>query len=183
MQTTRSNRTCRLAMSFMVGLLFIGGPFAHAQMIRLQLTIPSGTDVGLVPIDPRVINPPRNNSDDKSNNKTSTPPNLTTLGTAGTAEADSILRAYTRWVELRSRENNELLIQVRFENDSIVYPVFVLNNGTSDFNAALRKTAPTNFRHYNKYVTMRDMPAKTYHFTAWLGLPLIVKSLLTIEYT
>jgi hypothetical protein len=166
-------------MSFMVGLLFIGGPFAHAQMIRLQLTIPSGTDVGLVPIDPRVINPPRFNSD----SKTSTLTNLTTLGTAGTAEADSILRAYTRWVELRSRENNELLIQVRFENDSIVYPVFVLNNGTSNFNAAMRKSAPTNFRHYYKYVTMRDMPPKTYHFTAWLGLPLIVKSLLTIEYT
>lgn len=179
MQTTRSNRPCRLAMSFMVGLLFIGGPIAHAQMIRLQLTIPSGTDVGLVPIDPRVINPPRFNSD----SKTSTLTNLTTLGTAGTAEADSILRAYTRWVELRSRENNELLIQVRFENDSIVYPVFVLNNGTSNFNAAMRKSAPTNFRHYYKYVTMRDMPAKTYHFTAWLGLPLIVKSLLTIEYT
>jgi hypothetical protein len=163
----------------MAGVLIIGGPVAHAQMIRLQLTIPSGTDVGLVPIDPRVINPPRFNSD----SKTSTLTNLTTLGTAGTAEADSILRAYTRWVELRSRENNELLIQVRFENDSIVYPVFVLNNGTSNFNAALRKTAPTNFRHYNEYVTMRDMPAKTYHFTAWLGLPLIVKSLLTIEYT
>jgi hypothetical protein len=179
MQTTRSNRPCRLAMSFMVGLLFSGGPFAHAQMIRLQLTIPSGTDVGLVPIDPRVINPPRNSAD----GKTSTLPNFKTLGTVGTEEADSILRAYTRWVELRSRENNELLIQVRFENDSIVYPVFVLNNGTSNFNAALRKTAPTNFRHYNKYVTMRDMPAKTYHFTAWLGLPLIVKSLLTIEYT
>ena len=179
MQTTLSNRPCRLAMSFMIGLLFIGGPFAHAQMIRLQLTIPSGTDVGLVPIDPRVINPPRNSAD----GKTSTLPNFKTLGTVGTEEADSILRAYTRWVELRSRENNELLIQVRFENDSIVYPVFVLNNGTSNFNAALRKTAPTNFRHYNKYVTMRDMPAKTYHFTAWLGLPLIVKSLLTIEYT
>ena len=179
MQTIHSNRPCRLAMSFMVGLLFIGGPFAHAQMIRLQLTIPSGTDVGLVPIDPRVINPPRNSDD----GKTSTLPNFKTLGTVGTEEADSILRAYTRWVELRSRENNELLIQVRFENDSIVYPVFVLNNGTSNFNAALRKTAPTNFRHYNKYVTMRDMPAKTYHFTAWLGLPLIVKSLLTIEYT
>jgi hypothetical protein len=166
-------------MSFMVGLLFIGGPFAHAQMIRLQLTIPSGTDVGLVPIDPRVINPPRNSAD----GKTSTLPNFKTLGTVGTEEADSILRAYTRWVELRSRENNELLIQVRFENDSIVYPVFVLNNGTSNFNAALRKTAPTNFRHYNKYVTMRDMPAKTYHFTAWLGVPILVKSFLTIEYT
>ena len=166
-------------MMFMVGVFLIGGPVAHAQMIRLQLTIPSGTDVGLVPIDPRVINPPRFNSD----SKTSTLTNLTTLGTAGTAEADSILRAHTRWVELRSRENNELLIQVRFENDSIVYPVFVLNNGTSNFNAALRKTAPTNFRHYNEYVTMRDMPAKTYHFTAWLGVPILVKSFLTIEYT
>lgn len=166
-------------MNFMVVLLFFGVQVAHAQMIRMQLTIPSGIDVGLVPLDPRIINPPRNSTDEK----TSTVPNFKALGTAGTEEADSILRTYTRWVELRSRENNELLIQVRFENDGIVYPVFVLNNGTSNFNAALRKTAPTNFRHYNKYVTMRDMPAKTYHFTAWLGLPLIVKSLLTIEYT
>ncbi|MFZ4631509.1 MAG: hypothetical protein ACOYNE_07675, partial [Bacteroidia bacterium] len=49
----------------MAGILIIGGPVAHAQMIRLQLTIPSGTDVGLVPIDPRVINPPRNPADGK----------------------------------------------------------------------------------------------------------------------
>ena len=179
MQTIHSNRPCRLAMSFMVVLLLIGGPVAHAQMIRLQLTIPSGTDVGMVPIDPRVINPPQKASDGKHMSLE----NSRTLGAAGTAEADSILRSVTQWVELRSRENNELLVQVRFENDSLVFPVFVLNNGTSDFNAASRKSAPTNFHHFNKYVTMRDMPAKTYHFTAWLGVPILVKSFLTIEYT
>ena len=179
MQTTRSNRPCRLAMSFMVVLLLIGGPVAHAQMIRLQLTIPSGTDVGLVPIDPRVINPPQKASDGKHISLE----NSRTLGADGTEEADSILRSVTQWVELRSRENNELLVHIRYENDSLVFPLFVLNNGTNNFNAALRKASPTHFRHYNKYVTMRDMPAKTYNFTAWLGVPILVKSLLTIEYT
>ncbi|MEY3247530.1 MAG: hypothetical protein RIT39_1199 [Bacteroidota bacterium] len=179
MRTIRFNRPCRLAVLFMAGVLIIGGPVAHAQMIRLQLTIPSGTDVGLVPIDPRVINPPRNPADGKQLSAE----NSKTLGTSGTAEADSILRSVTQWVELRSRENNELLVQVRFENDSLTFPVFVLNNGTNNFNAALRKASPTHFQHYNKYVTMRDMPAKTYHFTAWLGVPILVKSFLTIEYT
>ena len=166
-------------MSFMVVLLLIGGPVAHAQMIRLQLTIPSGTDVGLVPIDPRVINPPQKASDGKHISLE----NSRTLGADGTEEADSILRSVTQWVELRSRENNELLVHIRYENDSLVFPLFVLNNGTNNFNAALRKASPTHFRHYNKYVTMRDMPAKTYNFTAWLGVPILVKSLLTIEYT
>lgn len=171
-------------MIFMVVLFLTGGRTAYAQMIRLQLTIPSGTDVGLVPIDPRVINPPRNPADGKhlslANSKTL---GSSTLGSSGTAEADSILRSVTQWIELRSRENNELLVHIRYENDSLVFPLFVLNNGTNNFNAALRKASPTHFRHFNKYVTMRDMPAKTYNFTAWLGVPILVKSLLTIEYT
>lgn len=166
-------------MLFM-GLLFLmGGGTAYAQMIRLQLTIPSGTDVGLVPIDPKVINPPRNPADGKHLSVA----NSRRLGADGTEEADSILRSVTQWVELRSRENNELLVHIRYENDSLVFPLFVLNNGTNNFNAALRKASPTHFRHYNKYVTMRDMPAKTYNFTAWLGVPILVKSILTIEYT
>ncbi|MFM9060684.1 MAG: hypothetical protein ACKOQP_03365, partial [Bacteroidota bacterium] len=166
--------TCILPLLF----LALVGHSAMGQMIRIQFNIPSGTDVGMVPIDPRVINPPRG-----SNDKSQALPNFKSLGAAGTADADSILRAYTRWVELRARENTELLVQVRYENDSIKFPVFVLNNGTSNYNAAQRAQSPVHFPHFNKAVTMRVMPPKTYHFTAWLGLPLLVKSLLTIEYT
>lgn len=177
MRTIPSSRSLIGLLSLL--LLGINAWSVSGQMIRLQLTIPSGTDVGLVPINPRIINPPKGSSSDGK----SALPNFKTLGAAGTAEADSILRAYTRWVELRARENTELLVEVRFENDSINYPVFVLNNGTSNYNAAHRRVPPVHFRHYQPSVTMRDMPTKTYHFTAWLGLPLLAKSLLTIEYT
>jgi len=179
MRTIPSNQAYPTIGVVLTVLILFWGSTAYSQMIRLQLTIPSGTDIGLVPIDPRIINPPTNNS----NRANKSFQDFKTLGIEGNVETDSILRSYTRWIELRSRENNELLVHVRYETDSLVYPVFVLNNGTSDFNAAVRLRTPTHFNHYKPSVTMRSMPSKTLHFTAWLGVPMLTKSYLIIEYT
>lgn len=147
----------------MVVLLLISAN-VEAQFIRLTLNLPPGFEAKVDPVPPMVLEAPTQEGQ------------VNPLGTRN---------AGTKWIELRSRDNTQLIVSAKFENipGAGLPQMFFLNDGTSDFaKANLLPYRRNMVAMYNKPLTMSDLPEETLYMRAWLGVPADRGGLLTIEF-
>lgn len=147
----------------MVVLLLINAK-VEAQFIRLTLNLPPGFEAKVDPVPPMILEAPEEKG------------GVNPLGTRS---------AGTKWIELRSRDNTQLIVSAKFDNapGAGLAQLFFLNDGSSDFaKAALLPFRRNMVAMYNKPLTMADLPEETIYMRAWLGVPADRGGLLTIEF-
>lgn len=147
----------------MVVLLLISAN-VEAQFIRLTLNLPPGFEAKVDPVPPMILEAPTQEG------------GVNPLGTRN---------AGTKWIELRSRDNTQLIVSAKFDNlpGAGLPQLFFLNDGSSDFaKASLLPYRRNMVAMYNKPLTMVDLSEETLYIRAWLGVPADRGGLLTIEF-
>lgn len=136
----------------------------EAQFIRLTLNLPPGFEAKVDPVPPMILEAPTQEGE------------VNPLGTRN---------AGTKWIELRSRDNTQLIVSAKFDQvaGAGLPQLFFLNDGSNEFaKATLLPFRRNVVAMYNKPLTMADLPEETIYIRAWLGVPADRGGLLTIEF-
>jgi len=144
----------------MICLLVLTVITANAQFIRFTLTLPPSFELKDQPDPPQIIEPI---SENRLANE----------------------MAGLRWVEIRTTENVNLIVEMHFksQNFSSSMNVFFLNDGSSNFSNAQKLARGENtVLMHNGNRTITETPGKLKYISAWLGLPSRNEGTLTIVY-
>lgn len=152
------------AIGQLIVVLLLLSANVEAQFIRLTINIPPGFEAKVDPVPPMILEAPTE---------------------AGQVNPLGTRSAGTKWIELRSRDNTQLIVSAKFDNlpGAGLPQLFFLNDGTSDFaKANLLPFRRNMVAMFNKPLTMVDLPEETMYMRAWLGVPADRSGLLTIEF-
>lgn len=148
-----------LLSAFSLCLLSFG---AQAQMIKFTINLPASFEMNELVEQPVVIEPLKDKSVVKAQEN-------------------------IRWIEIRSRENVELIISMSYDRKRPARgmgKLYYLNDGTFNFiNAGLLPfDAKTTVLMNNSGKTIDQMPNSPAFLSAWIGLPANQGGVLTIIY-
>lgn len=151
-------------MRFKVIFVVMFGLFsncADAQFIRFTITVPPSFELKDLQDKPQILEPPISSSDFSSN-----------------------LKKEYRWIELRTTENIEILMQASNTNrrQGVVKTLY-LNDGSTNFDNAFELMPGFNaLRIFNRQRIIKEIAGSPSYLSAWIGLDRGFSGTLTIVY-
>lgn len=89
-----------------------------------------------------------------------------------------------RWMEIRTAENVDIIVEMKFTNRTVsTLNCYFLNDGSTNFGAAeLLARGSNSLMMHNGGQTIKQLPGNLRYLSAWLGMPAKQGGTLTITY-
>lgn len=157
---TTSIKSNRLRALLLAGFCFLFLLKAEAQFIRFSINLPPSFELTDRAAPPQILEPVE--------------------GSRNVGEMAGL-----RWMEIRTTENVDIIIEVQFNNrlGSSQTTCYFLNDGTTNFsNAKVLPRGSSSLLMHSGGKTIKDLPDNLKYLSAWLGMPAKQGGVLTITY-
>ena len=146
---------------FMLVMLMVLNNGVKGQFIRFSITVPPSFELKELQEKPQVLEPPVSSSD-----------------------FSSTLKKEYRWIELRTSENIDILLQATHTSrrQGSVKTLY-LNDGSTNFGSAMELAPGFNaLKIYNRQRIIKELTGSPSYLSAWIGLDRGFSGTLTIVY-